>query len=460
MNKGFSHLSVIALIVIAVMAIYSFLIPKFDYASLFQEPSDSLLVVDEESYADEDSLEIITPEVEKKKPKKKYVKKIKPVAFSEIVGGDDFSPLEPFFAKLDSYGKHDLKRLRIAYYGDSITESDLGTGKLRKIWQDSLGGKGVGFVAAVSDLSQFRASIKHTYSDNWTEYSISKISNRAKPLGLFGNVAVPSLPQADTSAVNGVSLSWHTYSMMEGNWLANPTLIILNNKSPLTIEYQTDRDTLIKEIKVSEEVQFISLSDSLLKYLSISYFPQDTTYVYGVDFANKEGIYIDNYSLRGNKGNNFIHLQDNILNQMNNYFKYDLTILHYGANVTDPVMIDYSWYRISMKKNINYLKTIDYGQPMILFSVGDRGAQLDTLWVSSPDLPYLIKEQQRIAKDTEIGFFNLFTALGGENCNVDLHTQGYLTPDHTHFTRKGAKYFGELLYGKFRDEYEKYQENN
>jgi lysophospholipase L1-like esterase len=96
---------------------------------------------------------------------------------------------------------------------------------------------------------------------------------------------------------------------------------------------------------------------------------------------------------------------------------------------------------------------------MILFSVGDRGALADTLWVSSPDLPYLLKEQMRIAKDTNIGFYNLFTALGGEDSNVALHDNRILTPDHTHFTRKGAKFFGDLVYKKFSEEYNKYSEN-
>jgi lysophospholipase L1-like esterase len=472
MQKGFPKLSIIALITIVIMAIYSYIIPKFDYANLFTNASDSLLVTSADENVSSDSLYSQVQKPKKKPAKKKYVKKIKPVAFSEVVGGDDFSSLTPFFGKLDKYSQQRIKKLRIAYFGDSVTESDLGTNRLRRVWQDSLGGEGVGFIPAVSNLSQFRASIKHTYSDNWQEYSISRTSNRKMPLGLYGNVSVPFIIDYDSlvtyssksDSLSSDSLkvenpaSWHHYSMMEGNWLAKPTLILLNQKSPLTIEYAVNRDTLTKEIKVSDKLQFIPLSDSLIKFLSITYYPQDTCFVYGVDFSDDEGIYIDNYSIRGNKGNNFIHLHEDILSQLFDYFKYDLTILHYGANVTDPIMKDYSWYRISMKNSIRYLKTIDYTQPMILFSVGDRGALADTLWVSSPDLPYLLKEQMRIAKDTKIGFYNLFTALGGENSNVILHDNKLLTSDHTHFTRKGAKYFGDLLYKKFSAEYAKYLE--
>ncbi len=463
MSKGFPKLALIALMTLAIMLLYRILLPNYDNISSEQGVDDTLLVI--ETISELDSLTKIEEKTEnhkqvKSKKKKKYVKKIKPVSFAEIAGGDDFTRLTSFFSKLKELHINPKLKVRIAYFGDSITESDLATNQLRKVLQDSLGGAGIGFIPAVSNLSQYRASIKHTYSQNWNEYSISKKTDRKYPLGLFGNVAVPSQPLTDSLGYVKNSLSWHSYSMMDGNPLAKPVLMILNPYEPLEITYIANRDTLNKKIEVSDKMQFISLSDSLLKYLSISYFPQDTCYVYGVDFSDDTGIYIDNYSLRGNKGNNFVHLDNMITQQSFAYFNYDLTILHYGANVTDPIMKDYSWYRISMKKNIRFLQNFLNNEEMILFSVGDRGALKDSLWFSSPDLPYLIKEQKRIAKDTNISFFNLFTALGGEKANVELEKQALLTPDHTHFTRKGAKHFGDLLFNKLMREYHNYLENN
>src|SRR5690554_1867516 len=404
MKSNFSKIAIIALITLAVMAIYT-LLPKFNYYSE-KEQNSSL-----NSYAEVgDSLKTTPAQAESAKvePGKKYVKKIKPVAFSEIAGGDDFTALSEFFARLEFFELGYLDKLRIAYFGDSITESDLGTNHFRSCWQDYLGGKGVGFVPAVSELSQFRSSILHEFSSNWLEYKISRTQDREFPLGLFGNVAVPSLPEIDSLGYVEESVSWHSYSMTEGNLLSKPTLVVLNQKEVLPIEYVINQDTLTTLIKVDEKLQFITLSDSLIKHLAVSYYPQDTCYVYGVDFSDSKGVYVDNFSIRGNQGSNFIHLKLDILAQFNNYFNYDLFILHYGANVTDPIMNDYSWYRIAMKNNISYLKQLEPTPPMLLISMGDRGAMVDTLWVSSPDIPYLIKEQRRIAQDSEIGFFNLF----------------------------------------------------
>lgn len=452
MKSNFSKNAIIALLTLAVMAIYTVL-PKFNYFS--EKEHNSLL----NSYAEVgDSLKTTPAQSESSKvePAKKYVKKIKPVAFSEVVGGDDFTALSEFFARLEFFELGYLDKLRIAYFGDSITESDLGTNHFRSCWQDYLGGKGVGFVPAVSELSQFRSSILHEFSPNWLEYKISRAQDREFPLGLFGNVAVPALPEIDSLGFVQESISWHSYSMTEGNPLSKPTLVVLNQKEVLPIEYVINSDTLTTIIKADEKLQFITLSDSLIKYLAINYYPQDSCFVYGVDFSDNEGVYVDNFSIRGNQGSNFTHLKLDILEQFNNYFNYDLFILHYGANVTDPIMNDYSWYRIAMKNNISYLKQLELTPPMLLISMGDRGAMVDTLWVSSPDIPYLIKEQRRIAQDSEIGFFNLFTALGGENSNVEMRLQGVLTPDHTHFTRKGARYYGKLLYDKFIHEYQAY----
>lgn len=459
MKAGFSKVAFIALITALIIAIYSFVIPKYNYENLFGKKNDSLLTAKADLEVLGDSLGLVDETVKEEETEEAYAQKNKQPTFSAVAGGDDFGPLNLFFAKLDKYSQKKIKKVRIAYFGDSITESDLSTNTLRKVWQDSLGGQGVGFVPAVSPLSQYRPSIKHTYSDNWTEYSISRTRDRKMPLGLYGNVAMPSLPLKDSLGVKLNSISSNSYNMMNGNLLAKPTLILLNYKAPLTLKYSVNQDTLTKNVKISDQLQFISLSDSLVKHLSISYYPQDTCFVYGVDFSDNKGVYIDNYSIRGNKGNNFIHLKEDILRQLFNYFKYDLTILHYGANVTDPIMTDYSWYRISMKHNIAYLKTLNYTQPMLLLGVMDRGALADSLWVSSPDLPYLIKEQKRIAKDAKIGFFNIFTALGGQNSNVALYDRGLLGPDHTHFTRKGSHFFGELLHKKFSKEYKKYQEN-
>ena len=213
------------------MAIYA-VIPKFDYFN--EKKQDSLLV----SYAEVgDSVETTSKlsETPKSKPEKKYVKKIKPVAFSEVAGGDDFTEVAEFFTKLEIFKMGGTDKLRIAYFGDSITESDLGTNHFRQCWQDYLGGKGVGFVPAVSDLSKYRSSIQHEFSTNWHEYKISKPQDREFPLGLFGNVAVPSLPEVDSLGYVEESISWHSYSMAEGNWLSKPTLVLLNQKELLPI---------------------------------------------------------------------------------------------------------------------------------------------------------------------------------------------------------------------------------
>jgi hypothetical protein len=323
--------------------------------------------------------------------------------------------------------------------------------------KESLGGQGVGFVPAVSKLSKYRRSIYHTYSGNWKDYSLSRRKDRKFPLGLSGSVAMPSIPVKDTIGYKRGTVCQTSYKIRNDKPIANPQLIILNQQDTCRVEYVVnEQDTLSKVILPQKEIQFITLADSVLTSLDVSYFPQDTCYVYGCDFSTETGIYVDNYSIRGNKGNNFTKLDSSITQQQFANFDYDLLVLHYGANVTDPTMKDYSWYRISMKKNIRYLRNFVGDTPILLLGMADRGVMVDSTWVSSPDIPYLIKEQKRIAKDTNSSFWNLLTALGGENAHEKLFEKGYIKKDRTHFYRGGTRFFGKLTFNKIMTEYSEY----
>ena len=452
-NKGYAKISYIALLTCSFLAAYTLL------SSLITPTEDVNEIVIVESDTTYSPIVVAQNDKVAPKPKKKkYVKKIKRVTFDDVKGGDNFARISTFYEALEKLESGSIDKVRIAYFGDSITESDLCSAAFRKSLQKRFGGEGVGFVPAVSKLSKYRSSIKHTYTSNWKVYRLRKKSQRDFPLGICGNVSKPMVPKEDSLGYVASTICSHTYKKSAKNRLPNSTLIIKNEKEPLNITYILDKkDTLNAVIEVKEGIQFVTLVDSMIDELTISYFPKDTCYVYGLDFSGDKGIYVDNYSIRGNKGNNFVHIKSDIIESFYEKYNYDLTILHYGANVTVPTARDYGWYRISMKKNIKYLKSIEKMSPIILFGMGDRGALVDTLWVSSPDIPYLIKEQKRIAKDREAGFWNIFSSLGGENINVSLREKGYLIKDHTHFSRKGAKFFGELTYSKFMEEFKKFQ---
>ena len=54
--------------------------------------------------------------------------------------------LVSFYKKLEALENNKRAKIRIAYYGDSMNDGDLIVQDLRKFFQESYGGKGVGFV--------------------------------------------------------------------------------------------------------------------------------------------------------------------------------------------------------------------------------------------------------------------------------------------------------------------------
>ena len=75
--------------------------------------------------------------------------------------------LIPFYEKLYQLETNQSGNVRIAYFGDSMTDGDMIVQDLRNNYQSRFGGKGVGFVAITSESAASRSSIAHEFSENW-----------------------------------------------------------------------------------------------------------------------------------------------------------------------------------------------------------------------------------------------------------------------------------------------------
>ena len=79
-----------------------------------------------------------------------------------------------------------------------------------------------------------------------------------------------------------------------------------------------------------------------------------------------------------------------------------------------------------------------------------------------PSIPMLVNGQRKLAQETEIVFYDLFTAMGGENSMVDLvnATPAMANGDYTHLKFNGGKKIANILMGTINYEYEKYVRKN
>ncbi|MBP7195671.1 MAG: hypothetical protein KBA79_07660 [Candidatus Cloacimonetes bacterium] len=396
---------------------------------------------------------------------------------------EELGPLDQFAAKLQALKSGKNQQLRIAYFGDSIIEGDLVSGRLRKNLQDFAGGNGVGLVGMTSIVNKFRKTIIHDFSTNWE--AVSFMSKSSTPLGIMGHTFIPRswqnvettiIPTAESSSTDTVASdssatetvpvpkkvtrkvsvsgpAWVQYQGVNtpGGAASFEHIRLfysqaLENSSVRVIYDGGEARTV--SLSPGNDVQVLDLSPAApVKKLRLEFSSGHPIHVYGVSFDAPTGVYVDNISIRGYSGMYFNRIPGDLLRGFQRALNYDLVILQYGENVSNARVTDYDFYRKGMVRSIKHLQDAMPGVPFLIISAHDRSIRKDMGYSTSPDIPILIKAQSEAAQETGSAFWNLFAEMGGMNSmpswvNASPALAG---KDYTHFTIAGANKVGEML---------------
>lgn len=342
------------------------------------------------------------------------------------------------------------KSVRIAHFGDSAIEGDLITADMRETLQNKFGGNGVGWLGIVSQDITFRMTTKHSYSQgNWESASLYSSNPKKLPLGISGEANVPK------------GNAWVQYETTPfRRYLKDFSVVKLyySNAKPSNINYYFDdgaKQTIA--LKPGEALQELILKpSSKAKKIKIEFPIADQAVVYGVTLENEPGVYVDNFPLRGNSGVDLQQLNVNLLKEFSKYLDYKLIVLEFGLNIAGN-RTDYSWYEREMVKVVNNFKEAFPKASIILVSVHDRSMKKGSDFVTDPSILRLIESQKNIAKTTNVAFWSLFDAMGGEN---SMSTWVNANPplafkDYIHFNDQGAKKVAQLFTDALLDEFKK-----
>jgi len=352
----------------------------------------------------------------------------------------NISQLNHFFESLKNSTK---KKVRIAYFGDSIILGDVITEYLRENFQLKYGGAGVGLLPVIADDYRMRRTIYQTFSDDWTNSSIVLGNKEGFPLGINGNCALPKAGSwvkyqgtEATKTTGSFNLIRIFYS---GADESSKLQYRLDNQNWQNLSLQSGSD--LKE----SEINAVSNSRSVeLKFIS-----GKAPYFYGVSLESKNpGVYIDNFPNRGNSGISLLDLQEKLLSQFNSYLDYDLVILHFGANVAFPTTAGYKLYENKMIDLVNYFRKIFSKAGLLLITVGDKTVKKGSQFVTDPEVSILLETQNRIAQKANIAIWNIWEVMGGKNSMVDWVNAAppYALKDYSHFTNSGGERVGNLLF--------------
>ncbi len=350
----------------------------------------------------------------------------------------DVSQLRYFFNALKLSKS---SRIRIAHYGDSIILGDVISEGLRENLQAKFGGNGAGFVAIKTDDFGMRKTTTIKFSNDWNEASVFKRNPKNWPLGIAGNVFMPSANsyvQYETSRLSRSLKSFkNVYLYYKGsNGIGSVDFSFNSGGSQSKKLASTDR---VKDLLVTSSSDATSVK---LTFKSCT-----NTYFYGVSLENGNGIYVDNFPMKGQSGIMLVDITQPVLKEFSPLLDYKLIILNFGVNVVSPEYNDYVWYEKKMEKVIDHFKSAYPNASILIVSAGDKSVKKGMSFSTDPQIALLLKSQKLIAEKSKVAFWNLYEAMGGANAMeswVSAKPQLALK-DYCHLTSEGGKVVSDLL---------------
>lgn len=372
------------------------------------------------------------------------------IVHEEII--NDTHPLARFFKKLFVLEKTKKSVVRVAYFGDSMVESDYMVHDLRKSYQDKYSGNGRGFVM-LSNVHKPWGLSRYDYSEDWTTYTYLKGTSPI-PVGVSGYVSVP----------NGKSTVWTHFRYREGApALARSELFYgrsKNNRAKVTVI--ADKETsVITDLQADSLLNKQPLAESVSKELILRFSGAAGIPFYGINFTEGDGVYIDDFPMRSSAGLGLSALNPKLMNAFQEELKYDLIILKIlGWNIMSPKVTKYGWYADKMTNTINHLKKCFPGADFLIISTPDQAKKYGTVMRTYSDLHLVVQAQEQFAENTGSWFINLFQLMGGEGSMVKWVKSGLARPDYTHLSEKGAKEAADMIFQQIENAYEEYKREN
>lgn len=345
--------------------------------------------------------------------------------------------------------------VRIAYFGDSMTDGDMIVKDLRATLQEKFGGEGVGFVNITSESAGSRGTVIHQFSSNWKTLSYLNVKRPSSPFGINGHVF---FVKHDT--INPVWVKYKASNMNHLTTLNNATLFYgkSGNRSG-SVDFIIGKDTISKKLNPAGLVNTIPVSSSVLKGFQANFVHADSIPFYGFNFDDGRGVHVDNFSNRGNSGLPISTFNTNVMKAFNDKLGYDLVVLHYGTNVLNYGSLNYSWYEKRMAKVVEHLKECFPGVAILIVSTADKSTKYDMEMKTDSAVVPLTQAQKRYSVKSEAAFVNLYTLMGGDGSMVKWVEEmpAMANKDYTHFNMKGSKKISDYIYNQLIKGYEQYK---
>lgn len=357
-----------------------------------------------------------------------------------------------FYEALGNINKLD-RPVRIAYFGDSYIEGDILTSDLRFLFQKKFGGKGVGYVTVTSKFPGFRPTVKHSF-DGWkSHYITDTIGFNRKLQGLSNSYYLAREgAYVELSGMKKYLPNHDSCSISSFFYVANDSLhITAKVNGGIEHNFFVKGDSTLNTVSVEGNIQNIvwTVKEGA-----------DNSVFYAATMDPNNGVIVDNFSTRGSSGQQLSGIPYKMLRSYNRLRKYDLIVLQYGLNVAFEGGKDYNYYKTGMKPVIENIKSAFPEASVLIVGVGDRETKDDEGNLRTmPGIVNLIRNQQALASETNVAFWNLYRAMGGEGSIVEMVNSkpSMANYDYTHINFQGGKHIANLLFDAIMYDKEQYE---
>ena len=386
-----------------------------------------------------------------------WVRAVSPDVFGSII--EDYTPeqtgLDRFYEAIDDIRTKN-RTVRVAVFGDSFIEGDILLGDLRDTLQTLWGGKGVGYVPITSVVARFKRTLVHRY-ENWKPYSIVKNFRSGQPFGINGFVYQPRPGAA-------VEYEGARYFKHTRRW----TRLRLFYKADTTNHFVW---------QFNEPVPILdSLSDtqgalgvwscppgqgSMYKFAFRVDEPNSNLLFYGATLESGPGIYLDNFSVRGNTGGRLKLIRSGLARQFDAVQQYELIIVQLGLNAVTSKLDNIGWYEAELDQTFRHLRRCFPEKPILVISVPDRGGKVEGELGTLKSVPVIANMQRELARKHGFLFYDLFNGMGGSGSMIEYAERKQppmANRDYTHLTHYGGKILGYQFADLFVREQQRYRE--
>ena len=322
--------------------------------------------------------------------------------------------------------------VRIAFLGDSFTEADIMTQNIRQLLQDEYGGCGVGYMPMYSDCPGFRHSVSHV-CNGWETHSVISKPEYSKT-SLTLQMHRPQDSIKTSTRFKGVNKLRHL-----DHWDVSRIGFIADRGGIISVK--TDSGSHSYDVAPDAKAQFIVIPEST-KSLEIRCDNRDIAF-WGAWLDGRNGIAVDNISVRGYSGTTIPSIPAERLRQLNEAIPYDLVVLQYGLNSMNKNVTDYAYYTTHLVKMVSHLRAAFPSTDIVIMGISDR-CQNTNGAIQTMKAVYALREAQRKAAiETGCHFWDCceaMTTLGGMAAFVE---KKWANKDYTHISRSGGAQVAE-----------------